>query len=177
MKRKDLLSILYLLAAPIGLILVGAILAIAPDVLTMLLSRFLGWGIALIGTGFALAALFSSRNRVGKILWAIAGFALGGWLMRHPLGLATQAGTFLGIMLILRGGRDYRQSRRHGKPLGIATMVVGAVLVLSPLSAARAVFSLCGVAMVIVGIVMLMDKRKDLGYLDEGSDPNIIDAL
>ncbi len=176
MKKRDILSLVYQLAAPVGLILVGAVLVLAPDVLTALISRFLGWGILLIGIGFAVAAIVSRQGMAGKLIWAMAAFAMGSFLVRNPLFMARQVGLFLGLMLLARGSREVRLASGHSKPLGIAMIVVGVVLILSPLTATRLVFSLCGVVIVIVGIVMLLDKMKERRYLDSG-DSNIIDAL
>ncbi len=179
MKRNDILSYISLLAFPLLLIVLGGVLALCPDVLSFLISRFLGWGIGLAGMGFLAAALLGRRGTFSKILWAMFAFAIGGYLIRHPLALASNLGMFLGIGLVIRGSRDVRVSRRggFGRVLGIATVVLGAVLVLAPMTATRLVFSLCGVAMIVIGIVTGFERLRGRRYLEGGDDPNIIDAL
>ena len=52
-----------------------------------------------------------------------------------------------------------------------------ALTVLMPLSVSRLVFTLCGIVILVIGIVMISDRLKKRLWLDDGSDPNIIDAL
>ncbi len=177
MKKRDVFSLIYQLAGPVSLALLGAVLILAPDLLSYLIAKFLGWGVLAVGVGFVLAAIFGGGSTVGKVLGALAAFAVGGWLTRHPLSWANQIGIFLGILLLLRGIRDFLQSRKKGKLLSIATIVVGVILLLSPLTATRLVFSLCGAGMIVIGIVMAVGKLKYQSYLEAGDDPDIIDAL
>ena len=51
------------------------------------------------------------------------------------------------------------------------------VLAVLPMTTSRLVFSGCGVVVLLIGGAMLLDRLKHRRYLDEGSDPNIIDAL
>jgi hypothetical protein len=56
--------------------------------------------------------------------------------------------------------------------------VVGlALIIFIPLSISRMVFSLCGLVVLIAGIVILLDNLKSQNRLDDPQDPNIIDAL
>ena len=58
-----------------------------------------------------------------------------------------------------------------------AATAIGALLVLMPMSASRLVFTLCGVAVLVIGGVMLLDRIRGRRWLQGGDDPNIIDAL
>lgn len=178
MKKRDLLSLVYQLASPVALILLGLVLIINPDTASALIARLLGWGMLLAGIGIGVAAIFSKRGQVGKGVAAVGCVTIGGYLMRNPLILAAGIGRLLGILLILRGGRDVVLSNRsgHGRMLAIITVVVGVVLTVLPLTTSRLVFSLCGVAVLGIGIAMLIDRLKDRRYLED-HDPNIIDAL
>ena len=83
----------------------------------------------------------------------------------------------IGILLLLRGGRDLFQSvSRGGKILAAIVAVLGIVLIVLPMTTSRVVFSLCGVVLLIVGIAMLAERLRERRYLD-GGDSNIIDAL
>lgn len=179
MKKRELFSLIYQLASPVLLMALGLILIIHPDTASVLVARVLGWGVLLVGIGFGVAAIFDRRGAIGKGVASVGCVTIGGFLMRNPLVLAAGIGRILGIMLILRGGRDVMLSNRsgHGRILAIVTTVVGVVLAVLPMTTSRLVFSGCGVVVLLIGGAMLLDRLKHRRYLDEGSDPNIIDAL
>ena len=178
MKKYDILSVLYQLASPLALILLGLILLVSPDTAAVLISRLIGWGFFVVGIGFGIAALVSRGGDVGKIIAAAACIGLGSFLTAHPPWLARWIGRVLGIVLMLRGGRDFFQSRlREGKFLSLVCAVLGVVLTVLPMTVSRWVFSLCGLVMVAVGVVMVLERLKERKYLEGGDDPNIIDAL
>ena len=102
---------------------------------------------------------------------------LGRWLMTHPLAWAAWGGRIIGLLLLLRGIRDFTQSVfTQGKVLSVVTAVLGLALILLPMTASRMVFSLCGFVILAVGGGMLAERvwEKKNG---EDDDPNIIDAL
>lgn len=177
LKKNEILSLAYQLASPITLILLGIILLFRPDTAAVLISRLIGWGFFAVGIGFGIAALVSRGGDMGKIVGALCCVAAGSFLMKNPLWLARGIGRVLGILLMLRGGRDFFLSRRNeGKILSLICAVLGMVLVVLPMTVSRWVFSLCGLVMTIVGVVMLLERLKERKLLDD-SDPNIIDAL
>jgi len=45
------------------------------------------------------------------------------------------------------------------------------------MTTSRLLFRLCGAAILAIGIALLLDRLKNQRYLDDGGDPNIIDAL
>ncbi len=55
--------------------------------------------------------------------------------------------------------------------------MVGLILLLLPMTTSRLVFSLCGLVVLGLGIVMLLERLRLRRLLDEGDDPDIIDAL
>ena len=178
LKKKEFMSLAYQLASPVALILLGLILLFSPDTAAVLISRLIGWGFFAVGIGFGIAALVSRGGDVGKIVGALCCIAAGSFLMRNPLWLARGIGRVLGILLMIRGGRDFFQSRlTEGKILSLVCTVLGVVLVVLPMTVSRWVFSLCGLVMTIVGVVMLLERLKERKFLDDGGDPNIIDAL
>ena len=179
MKKHDILSLGYQLASPVALILLGLLLVISPDTASALVARLLGWAVMLAGVCIGIAAIFSKQGQIGKGVLAVGCVTIGGFLMRNPLVLAAGIGRLLGILLILRGGRDVMLSRRYGRGriLALVTTVVGIVLAVLPMTTSRLVFSLCGVVVLGIGVAMLLDRLKNRRYLDDGGDPNIIDAL
>lgn len=178
MKKHDIFSLLYQLASPLALMLLGLTLIFSPDTASALLSRILGWVAILAGVGIGIAAIFSKNGQVAKGILAVGCVSIGGFLMRNPLVLAAGLGRILGVLLILRGGRDVIQSRRrgHGQLLAIAVTVIGVVLTVLPMTTSRLVFSGIGAVVLLIGVAMLLDRLKDRKYLDD-HDPNIIDAL
>ena len=179
MKKHDILSLIYQLASPVLLILLGVILLFNPDSASAMIARFLGWILTLAGIGIGISAIIDRSSAVSKGIMAVGCVCIGGWLLANPLMLAAGIGRLLGILLALRGIRDVFQSRNrgHGQILAIVTAVAGVVLTVLPLTTSRLVFSVCGVVILLIGIAMLIDRLKDRRYLTEGDDPNIIDAL
>lgn len=179
MKKQEFLSTLRFLLAPVLVIALGLLLFINPDSASVLLSRLLGGLLTLLGIGFGITALFSDRGRVGKLIFALALFACGGILSARPLLLAAFAGRVAGLLLVIDGLGDMIQAHRRGVRflLPLLVTLLGGILVLLPMTASRLVFSLCGLAVTVIGVFMLLDRLR-LRRLNGGDeDPNIIDAL
>ena len=66
--------------------------------------------------------------------------------------------------------------RRGNRTFGVIILVAAVVLVLSPMTLSRLVFSLCGIVVLAIGAGMLVERIRNQSYLDKGDD-NIIDAL
>lgn len=177
MKKTNIPALLYQLASPVALIVLGVILFLNPDSASILISRLLGWAVLLAGIGFGIAGFV--QKGTGKIVTAVICLSAGSFLLANPLILAAWAGRIIGLLLLARGVRDFMiASRRESKILSVITAVLGLLLLVLPLTASRLVFSLCGIVILIVGFAMLIDRLKERKYLlDEGDDPNIIDAL
>ncbi len=177
MKKQDILSLLYQFAAPVGVILIGGLLVVNPDFVSIFVSRVMGGAANLAGICFLVAAIFGRENRIKKIIGWLICSATGSWLLASPLVPAAFAGRILGILLTIRGFQNLRDSSHNGgKVLSLALTAAGVVLILLPMTASRLVFAGCGVVIVIVGVVMFLDRWKDRRYLNRGRD-DIIDAL
>lgn len=179
MKKQDIFSLIYQLASPVLLILLGAVLVLSPDTASALIAKLLGWVLILTGIGFGISAIVNRSGAVGKGIMAVGCVCIGGFLTANPLLLAAGIGKLLGFLIVVRGLRDVFLSRKsgHGKILAIVTAVVGIVLIVLPMTTSRVVFMICGVVILLIGIAMLLDRLKGRRYLDDGGDPNIIDAL
>ena len=178
MNKENVSSLIRELFAPVALILLGALLLFNPDSASAFVSKVLGWGLIACAIGFGIAAVGSSKGRTGKAIAAVALAIVGGWLTSNPLALAAWLGRLVGILLVVDGIQDIvhmrAQKQRFLLPLG-ATLV-GAVLILLPMTTTRLVFSLCGALVLIIGIVMLLDRLKGRKQLHSGNS-NIVDAL
>ena len=156
--------------------LLGLILIVNPDSATALISKVLGTIIIVIGIGFGIGAIVNAKGRTARAITAVVMAVAGGWLVNNPLALAAWIGRFIGVLLVIDGLQDIIELRKFGKsfllPLIIA--VVGAVLVVMPLTTSRLVFTLCGIVVLIIGAAMLFDRLKTRPRLKSADD--IIDA-
>lgn len=179
MKKNDILSVLQLYLAPVLVILLGVLLLVSPDSASVLISRLLGGLLTILSIGFGIAALVSERGRVGRLITAAALILAGTVLYRNPLLLASFAGRVVGLLLLLDGLGDIINAHRRGVRflMPLIVTILGAVLVLIPMTASRLVFSLCGLVVTIIGIVMLLDRLRNRRLPGGDNDPNIIDAL
>ena len=178
MKKRDILSLIYQLASPVLVMVLGAILLVSPDTASALISKILGWCLTLVGVGLGIWAIADRKNVVGKGIAAVLLVCTGGWLTAHPLLLAAGIGRFLGILIAIRGIRDWMLSRDrgNGNTLAVITTVVGGVLVLLPMTTSRLVFRICGLVLLVIGGAMLVQRLKENRYLPGGKN-DIIDAL
>lgn len=176
MKKQDILSYIRLFLAPVLVILLGLILIINPDSATALISKLMGTIIILIGVGFGISAIFEKKGRAAKATAAVVMAVAGGWLVKNPLALAAWIGRFIGVLLIIDSIQDIMELRRFGKTflLPLILAVVGAVLVLMPMTTSRLVFTLCGIVVLIIGVAMLLDRLRSKPRLKSADD--IIDA-
>ena len=178
MKKNSVLNMLYQLASPVAVMLLGLLLAVNPDSASILIARILGWGLSLIAVGFGVAALLDPDHRIRKGITAVLFACAGGTLAAKPLLLAAWIGRLIGLLIAARGFRDLMISGRYGysRILALITAVVGTILVVLPMTTSRLVFSLCGLVVLFIGAGMLVDRLKHRKYLEKGDD-NIIDAL
>ena len=175
MKKHSLSAFLSRYGTPAVLIALGLVLIFCPDTASALISKAVGWGLMMAGIIVAVAMVVDSNWSVTKILTILVLVGLGRWLMTHPLAWAAWGGRMIGLLLLLRGIRDFTQSAfTQGKALSALTAVLGLVLILLPMTASRMVFSLCGVVILAVGGGMLAER---IWENQNGDDANIIDAL
>ena len=177
MKKHSISAFLSRYATPVVLIALGLVLIFCPDTASALISKVAGWGLMMAGVIVAVAMVVDSDWSVSKILTILVLVGLGRWLMSHPLAWAAWGGRIIGLLLLLRGIRDFTQSMfTQGKVLSVVTAVLGLVLILMPMTASRMVFSLCGMVILAVGGGMLAERIwENKNWEDDG--PNIIDSL
>ena len=179
MKKQDIFSLVQLFMAPVLVILLGVLLVINPDSASVLISSVLGWVLSGIGVIAGIIALFSDRNRVGKLIGAAGFLLIGSILGSRPLLLASFAGRIIGLLLLADGLADLVNAHRRGirglMPLIVA--ILGSILLLMPMTASRLVFRLCGLVVLVIGCAMLFDRIRHPRLNRGKDDPNIIDAL
>ena len=179
MKKQAILSLVQLLLVPVLLILLGLILVVNPDTASALISRLIGYVLILCAIGAGLAALLGHTGKVKKGICAAVLAIVGGWLMAHPLWLVAWISRFLGMLIMVNSGIElvYALKQKHNVVFYGAATAIGAVLILLPMTASRLVFTLCGIAVLVIGAVMLFDRLRGRRWIQETEDPNIIDAL
>lgn len=167
------------------LVAAGLILLINPDFGSAAISTILGW-ILITAGGVGLVICICSRQICGAPELAASAITLGVgiYLLFHPLALASLVGILAGIFLIIGGVIRMVNSRRlrnqgdawlPGFVLAVVMAIIGVVLVLSPLTTSRVFLNLCGVVLILAGVVILIFNNRSGGSRGNGN-PNIIDA-
>lgn len=155
----------------------GLILLFFPDSLPGAAAGILGFVIAVIGAWLIISFFFGSK--AGKFTYLIVGIILmviGFSILRDPLTLATRFGQFVGILLLLVGIRGYTdESTGRTKAAAAAFTVLGAVLILMPMTASRMLISVCGTIVVVIGVAMAVEQYRALREYKKANQ-NIIDA-
>lgn len=176
MKKERLGQLLNLIGIPALATVLGLILLFNPDSATALAAKIVGWLLVIGGAGKAISMAGKPVRTTSWIAPAIC-VILGVVILRYPMLLAEGIGRFLGVLLVGKGASDLRHSNfQKAKVLAIITIVVGAVLILTPLSLTRTLLRLCGVVVAVIGAVNIVEKLQELKLLEQGGDPNIIDA-
>jgi uncharacterized membrane protein HdeD (DUF308 family) len=177
MNYSKISGLVRMFAMPVVLILLGAVLLAAPDYAAVLAARIISWILTLLGIGYGIAALAgSAKRRVTRVLTAALCLSLGSALLINPLILAANLGRVLGVVLAVEGISNLvKHSAR--KPTALLTLLAAFILVMAPMTASRLVFSLCGLVVTILGILMLLDRLRPRRLSGGKDDPNIIDAL
>ena len=177
MKKHEISALIARFATPVALVVLGLVLLFCPDTASALISKVVGWCLVIAGIVMAVAMVVDGSWSFMKIASVLVLVGLGRWLMTHPLAWAAWGGRIIGVLVLLRGIRDFTQSSlTQGKILSVVTAVVGVMLIVLPMTASRLVFSLCGLVVLVVGCGMFAERIWERTQL-EGDDPNIIDAL
>lgn len=187
MKKYDFPTLVRLLGIPALTALVGVVLLINPDSAAALIGKLLAGILILVGLVFGGRAIWGmAEKRTKNGIFAALCLAAGIWLGLRPLLLAESVGRIIGIFLLLQGIRNLAEQYRlagdrfrgdRGTVIAGLTALAGLVLILVPLATSRFVFSICGIVLICVGIAEGYDRLRGRNYLEEGDDPNIIDAL
>lgn len=178
MKNEKFPTLLQFFLTPALLIFLGLILIFNPDWASATIARVLGWGLLAVGAGCVAAAMITKTELVGKIVCAVVCFGVGGWMLANPLGLAAAVGRIVGLFLLVRGIEEVAEAAHWKLPLlfPVLTALVGAVLLLLPMTTSRLVFVLCGVVLLVMGLAMLGERLKMRRRIEPPED-KIIDAL
>lgn len=167
-----------LFAAPVIMMLVGALLLFKPDSATALVGRLLGGALIAVGILFGVSAVTDKRELVRKVFCCLACVLAGGWLVGNALKLAAALGRMVGIVVAIWGIHDLLEaiSWKQSLVLPIVITAVGAVLVLLPLTTSRVVFRVLGAVVLVLGVLILLNRKGTKHHLEEAEQERYIDA-
>lgn len=175
MKNRELAAAGKALLVPVLLVGVGLVLTVHPDSATKLLGLFMGWALIAVGGYCAYLAFREPMGRMRRVLGTLLCWAIGARMLNHPLAVAEGLGRVAGLVLLLKGISDVSNAvSQKRKNKGIAETVIGAVLMLMPLSASRMVMTVAGVALLALGAVMGAEKIRDHRLLNTWEDSEYV---
>lgn len=166
-----------LLGLHLLLILFGAILLLWPSSAVALVTKIMAWILILAGVWNVIKNLMNRIEGVKSWIWAVLYLVVGGYMLANPLTISDLIGRVLGVMLITQGVRDLRKSHQTaGKALGGLTLAAGVILCLMPRTLTNTLLALAGLVLIAIGVINCFSRLRGYRQLEEGSDPNIIDA-
>lgn len=154
-------------------VFLGLVLMFRPDSVTSALGTVIGFLVALAGSALMISFFFGHRKKDGlRLAGAIILMVLGFSVIKYPLSLATQAGRFIGILLVLQSARELTgEIPLRSKTMSAVSGVIGLVLMLVPMTSSRLLVTGCGVVVTLMGVGMLLAHKKESSGKDD-----IIDA-
>lgn len=177
MDFNRILTFIKHFASELFLILCGAVLLFFPNSAVALVTKVMAW--ILIGSGIIKVVQNLDRKKSGfdAWIWPVGYLLVGFFLLSNPLAISDLAGRVLGLFLMITGVQKFREaSYGSGKALGLVSLVSGVVLMALPKTLINTLLGFCGIVLIVIGAINLIDKLRHDRYLDEGRDPNIIDA-
>lgn len=180
MKNFTLKQKFQMFLTPVLMVILGIILLVRPDSASALVGKILGW--MLIAAGVVCTAFIIKIRDfvVFRAVPAIACFAVGVWLLNHPLALASVLGRVAGIVIALQGIQDILHAIewKCSMTWAVVATAVGVLLVCVPMTASRVVMGLCGVALILLGAAEGYGRMKLGSPIAEGTvlDAGVIDV-
>lgn len=187
MKNRDKSALLRTVAASVCLIVAGFVLLLNPDLGSAAVAAIVGWVLTGLGAFGVLVCLLSwPVFGFLEIVLSILALGTGIYLLCEPLALASILGVCLGVYLAVQGAGALNEAwklRKANVPclanfvLAVLMLILGAVLVFSPLTTSRLIMGLCGLALLLCGTVNLVVRARAAKHLREDpSRARIIDA-
>ena len=175
MDTKKIERYLNTFGMPVLTVLAGLILLVNPDGATALVTKLVGWVMVILGAGMLVRpALKNIHIAPGTWIWGGGLIVVGVLLLAKPMILADSLGRLFGTLLLIEGIHHLRIG--ISKTVPVLTIVAGAVLVLIPRTLTQTLLAVCGIVLIVAGAVNLLGRLNEMKRLDQGSDPNIIDA-
>ena len=161
------------------LILLGFLLMLCPDFGSKAVALALGWGLTVLGILAVAATLISHRAfGYGVMGGGLVLLILGVTVLSKPMLLASMVGILLGGYLAFTGFgvlSDAFRLRRNGfgGTMGMVwaalLLVLGMILILSPMTTSRVVMRLVGGVMIICGVGGTVNRYRLRHFLEQQS--------
>lgn len=179
MDKRNIFYYVKRFLPPVILLILGLILIFSPDSATTVLVQIIGWILIAAAVGLAAAAVMLPDGMVSRVVGALIFGAAGIWMVSNPLALAAWFGRLIGLLLMIQGFQDllYQRSQLGPVFLPILTAVVGTVLLVLPMTTSRLMFIILGIVVLIIAVMMIVERVRQLKQHREPGNPNIIDAL
>lgn len=158
----------------IGMVLLGLILVILPGSSLTTVCTILGIGVALKG-GLKLFKYLKAKqieaennnDLVSATVTLIGAFIL----ISHPRRLLSIIPMLIGIGILVYGITSFFKARSlFSKITAVITAIIGLGIIGAPFAFAEAVTSILGVALIIVGIIMIIKTKDTITLKIEGKD-------
>ncbi len=172
MDKDKLKRIWDLCGAYLVMILCGAILLLFPNSAVALVTKVLGWILVASGIYNVIKNLSIHNRDVSHWLWPALYLAMGIFLLSNPLSIGNGIGRCLGLILTVRAVQELRGGRSLSSML---TLAAGVVLILVPQALFNTLLGFAGILLIAIGVINVWGRLSSR-HLEEGSDPNIIDA-
>lgn len=170
----------------VWMILGGILLLAHPDFGSKVVAVTAGWGmIAVGGIGVVVCLLSWPVMGLTQLAACMLTVGFGVYILLRPLALASLVGIALGVYLLVQSiGIWVEAVQLHrsgfrawpGMVLAAGTDVLGIVLIWVPLAASRIVMTLCGVGLLLCGVVNLLLRSAAARKLQTPENRTIIDA-
>ena len=178
MNKNNLKTLFTLCWFPAVLTILGLFLLLNPDSAIALITKVIAWILIAAGAIGAIDIL-SDKAWANLFRWVqpLVCLGIGVYFLNHPLILAEMLGWVVGLLLIVQGVNDLLKSAYGtSKLLSIGTLVLGIVLFFLPRTLTQTVVVICGLVLMVIGIVNLASKLRACKRMEGSRDPNIIDA-
>ena len=165
---RDLGSDLLMAAA-------GLVLMLNPAGAMAWIIKLLGWILVGFGAAKLIVPVMNHRTvSTGSWVWNGLSIAAGVILLTWPLLLVDLMGQVLGVMLLVAGLRNVRKGMENRD---IIMVIGGVVLLVMPRALTNTVMMAIGAVLLALGGIRIAGYIRQRKYLEQGKDPNIIDAL
>lgn len=185
MDKERMKKLLRLYGWQVLVVIVGLVLVFSPDTASALIAKVIGWILIAIGVLLAIGAILGGGDRTRLIVGAVLCLGVGIFVSSFPMVLAEALGRFFGLFLAISGISNVRKALQkkeaelpyqYSLVIALLTLVAGVVLMLLPLTLSRIILNICGVVLVVIGVVNIIGAYQERKMLEDGSRPDIIDA-
>ena len=175
MNTKKIENYVNAFGLPVLTVVAGLVLLLNPDGAAALVTKLVGWILVIAGAARLIGPALK-HQQIPTSTWFGSGGAIlaGVVLLARPMILADSIGRLFGILLLIEGFRNLRES--GVRLLTVLTIAAGVVLFIMPRTLTQTLLSICGIVLIVIGVINFLGRLNQTKRLQENRDPNIIDA-